>query len=78
LFLVYVFIVIAIFAQAMSNAFPQTMDYEPMSLVDRADFVRREDYDPYGFNSILSRFHKRSKSIKTLKHPRENPLFYDE
>ena len=40
-----------------------------------ANVIRRDDYDPYGFNSILSRFHKRSKLSDVNEHinPFRNP-----
>ncbi len=36
-------------------------DNDPSTIFVKSNIVRREEYDPYGFNSILSRFNKRSK-----------------
>ncbi len=48
----------------MINAYPyvdqNTYNNDPSNIDATSNMVRREDYDPYGFNSILSRFHKRS------------------
>jgi hypothetical protein len=36
-------------------------DNDPSTIFVKSKIVRRGEYDPYGFNSILSRFNKRSK-----------------
>jgi hypothetical protein len=50
---------------ALSDAFPHiflsSFNKDPSTTVIKSKFVRSDEYDPYGFNSILSRFHKRSK-----------------
>ncbi len=48
-----------------SNAVPRislsSFDNDPSTIMIKSNIIRRDEYDPYGFNSILSRFHKRSK-----------------
>ncbi len=57
---------IALLTTTVSNAFPHesrsSSENDPSTIVLNSNIVRREEYDPYGFNSILSRFHKRSRS----------------
>ena len=72
IFLVYMLFVIALFATTCCNALPYSSETlsannVPINLAN-LKVVRREDYDPYGFNSILSRFHKRSKSPHLVQH----------
>lgn len=64
-FLVHVLVIIALLTINLSDAFPyisqSSFDNDPSTIVVKSNFVRREEYDPYGFNSILSRFYKRSQ-----------------
>jgi hypothetical protein len=55
-----------------SDAFPQTylysLDNDRPIIADNSDIVRREEYDPYGFNSILSRYYKRSRLYGIIRN----------
>ncbi len=59
----------------MSNAYPyafqNTFDNDRSMIVDNSNIVRREEYDPYGFNSILSRFYKRSNNKHNNHFPNQ-------
>ena len=46
---------------AFSNASPSSLDIDSLVNVVNSRMIRREEYDPYGFNSILSRYYKRSE-----------------
>jgi hypothetical protein len=59
--LAYVVLVIAVFAATLSTAIPRRI-FMPNGELRTIDLKRRDEYDAYGLNSILSRFHKRFKS----------------
>jgi hypothetical protein len=62
-YLAYVCIIVALVSVLSNDAFPYPssfyFDDVPASIVADSQIRRREVFDPYGFNSILSRFVKR-------------------
>ncbi|CAF0994632.1 unnamed protein product [Adineta steineri] len=74
---VHFFILIAFLTMTFSNAFPyssrSSYDEETLPIMPNPSHVRREEYDPYGFNSILSRYNKRSKLYDTVKDNNYSP-----
>jgi len=70
--LVHIFVLIGLVSIIFSHAFPQTSLYSPDNdrpiIADNLDIVRREEYDPYGFNSILSRYYKRSRLYGIIRN----------
>ncbi|UJR36566.1 hypothetical protein I4U23_029285 [Adineta vaga] len=75
--LVYLLVLIALLAVTFTDAFQHTplssVDTHSLSNVVNARVVRREEYDPYGFNSILSRYYKRSKFYGTRSNENYSP-----
>ncbi|CAF1299814.1 unnamed protein product [Adineta ricciae] len=63
--LMYVLALVVLFAMTFNNAFsnasPSSLEIDSLVNVVKSRMIRREEYDPYGFNSILSRYYKRSK-----------------
>ena len=66
-YLVHLLVLIALLAVTFIDAFPHgplpSDDSDFAANVVPLPMARRDDFDPYGFNSILSRFHKRSKPL---------------
>ncbi|CAF2384685.1 unnamed protein product [Rotaria sp. Silwood2] len=62
--LVRVLILIALLTITISNSFPNaylsSFNEDPLTIALKSNVVRRDDFDPYGFNSILSRFSRHS------------------
>jgi hypothetical protein len=77
-FLVHILTLIAFLTITLSNALPytfeNTFDNDPSTVLVKSNIVRREEYDPYGFNSILSRFHKRFNDKQNKNLPNQ-PYF---
>jgi hypothetical protein len=75
-YLAYVYIVIALVFVISYDAFPylSSLDFDdsPPSILVDSRFIRRDVFDPYGFNTILTRFVKRNKlyniPIKRTSH----------
>jgi hypothetical protein len=63
---------VALLTITLSNAYPHAFqsssENDPSATVLKSNILRREEYDPYGFNSILSRFHKRSRSYWNVQN----------
>ncbi|CAF0810054.1 unnamed protein product [Rotaria sp. Silwood1] len=70
--LVRILVIIALLAITISDSFPNaylsSLNNDPSTIAVKPNIVRREDFDPYGLNSILSRFSKSSNSIQVLNH----------
>ncbi|CAF3411427.1 unnamed protein product [Rotaria socialis] len=58
-----ILILVALLATAVSNAFPSlcvsSLTKDPLKVLAKSNIARRDNFDPYGLNSILSRFSKR-------------------
>ncbi|CAF3983803.1 unnamed protein product, partial [Rotaria magnacalcarata] len=58
-----ILILVALLATAVSNAFPSlyasSLNNDPLKFLAKSNNARRDNFDPYGLNSILSRFSKR-------------------
>ena len=55
---VHILVLVALLALALTHGFPRDSAYPWAE--DALTVLRREENDPYGFNSILSRFYKRA------------------
>ncbi|CAF1485973.1 unnamed protein product [Adineta steineri] len=70
MYMTYICILIALLSVLSNDAFPYSFysDDIPSSSLDTNLYLkRREVFDPYGFNSILSRFVKRDQMHKIQK-----------
>ncbi|CAF0968558.1 unnamed protein product [Rotaria sordida] len=67
--LVRIFIIIALLTITISdglpNVYPPSSNEDLSTVAVKPIIARREYFDPYGFNSILSRFIKRSNLYDT-------------
>lgn len=67
--LVFICLLIALFTVALSECYPSL--WQDLEINDEGKderLFRREQFDPYGFNSILTRFYKRQLPVP-LRRP---------
>lgn len=77
-YLAYVCIVIALVSTISTNAFPFYFDDISSPIINDPYAERREVFDPYGFNSILTRYVDRDRLHNAIAKRTVRLLYRDE